>query len=130
MSGFKVRFMRLSGCRVSILCRVQQGCDGEVLSGVASEYLLNVGRTIQYLSNKYAKKMTPEVCSFLHLSLFIEIPHEITPHTLFESGITRAVDLERYIQDDVVRYGGRIVELEKKLQNAYHEAVNQFPALT
>lgn len=33
----------------------------EVLAGVASEYLLNVGRTIQYLSNKYARKMSSEV---------------------------------------------------------------------
>lgn len=33
----------------------------DVLTGVASEYLLNVGRTIQFLSDKYSKKMSPEV---------------------------------------------------------------------
>ena len=44
-------------------------------------------------------------------------------HTLFESGVTRINDLERYIKDDVVRYGGRLAELEKKLANAYREAV-------
>lgn len=33
----------------------------DVLTGVASEYLLNVGRTIQFLSDKYGKKMSPEV---------------------------------------------------------------------
>lgn len=33
----------------------------DVLAGVASEYLLNVGRTIRFLCDKYAKKMTPEV---------------------------------------------------------------------
>ena len=33
----------------------------DVLTGVASEYLLNVGRTIQFLSDKYGKKMTSEV---------------------------------------------------------------------
>lgn len=33
----------------------------DVLTGVASEYLLNVGRTIQFLSDKYANKMSPEV---------------------------------------------------------------------
>ena len=44
-------------------------------------------------------------------------------HTLFESGITRINDLERYVKDDVVRYGGRLAELEKKLANAYREAV-------
>lgn len=45
-------------------------------------------------------------------------------HTLFESGITRINDLERYIKDDVIRYGGRLSELEKKLANAYQEAVS------
>lgn len=49
---------------------------------------------------------------------------EIILHTLFESGITRINDLERYIKDDVVRYGGRLSELEKKLGNAYREAVS------
>lgn len=44
-------------------------------------------------------------------------------HTLFESGVTRIYDLERYIKDDVIRYGGRLSELEKKLANAYREAV-------
>ena len=48
---------------------------------------------------------------------------EIILHTLFESGITRVGDLERYIQDDVVRYGGRLSELGKKLDNAYQEIV-------
>jgi hypothetical protein len=33
----------------------------DMLTGVASEYLLNVGRTIQFLSEKYGKKMTSEV---------------------------------------------------------------------
>ena len=33
----------------------------DVLAGVTSEYLLNVGRTITFLSDKYANKMTPEV---------------------------------------------------------------------
>lgn len=49
---------------------------------------------------------------------------EIILHTLFESGITRVYDLERYIKDDVVRYGSRLSELEKKLANAYREAVS------
>ena len=33
----------------------------DVLTGVTSEYLLNVGRTIQFLSDKYGKKISPEV---------------------------------------------------------------------
>ena len=37
----------------------------DVLAGVTSDFLFNVGRTIQFLSEKYANKMTPEVCFFL-----------------------------------------------------------------
>lgn len=81
----------------------------DVLAGVASDYLLNVGRNLQFLTEKYANKMTPE---------------EIILHTLFESGVTRApYDLERYIKEDVVRYGNRMNDLEKKLSHAYSEAV-------
>ncbi|PSR71540.1 hypothetical protein PHLCEN_2v12591 [Hermanssonia centrifuga] len=79
----------------------------DVLAGVTSDYLLNVGRTMRFMCDKYASKMTPE---------------EIVLHTLFESGITRIHELERYINDDVVRYGGRLAELEKKLASAYREA--------
>lgn len=33
----------------------------DVLSSVASEYLFNVGRTIKFFSDKYARSMSPEV---------------------------------------------------------------------
>ncbi|CDO69432.1 hypothetical protein BN946_scf184791.g27 [Trametes cinnabarina] len=79
----------------------------DVLTSVTAEYLYNVGRTIRFLCDKYGNKMTAE---------------QIILHTLFESGITRINDLERYIRDDVVRYGSRLSELEKKLANAYREA--------
>ena len=51
------------------------------------------------------------------------VTQEIVLHTLFESGITRIHELERYIKDDVVRYGTRLSELEKKLTAAYEDAV-------
>ncbi|EKM53685.1 uncharacterized protein PHACADRAFT_47290, partial [Phanerochaete carnosa HHB-10118-sp] len=80
----------------------------DVLAGVASDYLLNVGRTIQFLTEKYGHKMTPE---------------EIILHTLFEGGVTRApYDLDRYIKEDIVRYGSRMNDLEKKLSHVYSEA--------
>ncbi|KAJ7346467.1 hypothetical protein DFH08DRAFT_700766 [Mycena albidolilacea] len=78
----------------------------DVLASVTSEYLLNVGRTIRYLSDKYSQTMTPE---------------EIILHTLFESGISRVQDVERYISDDVERHGTRLGDLEKKLVGAYRE---------
>lgn len=47
-------------------------------------------------------------------------------HTLFESGTSKVQDLERYIKDDVIRYGSRLADLEKKLVGAYREAVSIF----
>ncbi|KAI5986876.1 hypothetical protein EDD15DRAFT_2470606 [Pisolithus albus] len=81
----------------------------DVLTGVASEFLLNLGRTLRFLCDKYAHTMTSE---------------ELILHALFESGITRIQDLERYVKDDIVRYGTRLAELEKKLENAYREATS------
>jgi len=40
---------------------------------------------------------------------------------LFESGNSKVQDLERYISDDIERYGSRLGELEKKLVGAYRE---------
>ena len=42
---------------------------------------------------------------------------------MFESGTSKIQELERYISDDVERYGGRLVDLEKKLVSAYRETV-------
>ena len=58
----------------------------------------------------------------LHVTYSVD--QEIILHTLFESGTTRVGDLERYVQDDIVRYGGRLSELGKKLDNAYQEIVS------
>ncbi|TFK50878.1 hypothetical protein OE88DRAFT_1660007 [Heliocybe sulcata] len=79
----------------------------DVLAGVTSEYLQNVGRTLRFLVDRYSGNMTAE---------------EIILHTLFESGTTKIQDLERYVKDDIVRYGSRLGELEKKLSTAYSDA--------
>ncbi|KAK7472167.1 Transcriptional activator spt7 [Stygiomarasmius scandens] len=81
----------------------------DVLVGVTSEYLFNVGRTIRFLCDKFGSsgRMSAE---------------EIVLHTLFESGTAKVQDLERYIKDDVERYGGRLGELERKIIGAYREA--------
>ncbi|KAF5355103.1 hypothetical protein D9756_005773 [Leucocoprinus leucothites] len=78
----------------------------DVMSGILAEYISNVGRTIKFMSDKYAGTMTPE---------------EIILHTLFESGNSKVQDLERYVRDDVERYSSRLNELEKKIVGAYRE---------
>ncbi|KAF8999060.1 hypothetical protein BDQ17DRAFT_1427970 [Cyathus striatus] len=80
----------------------------DVLTGITTEYLLNVGRTIKFLVDMYGARMTSE---------------ELILHALFESGTSRIQDLERYIWDDVERHGARMGELEKKLGGALREAV-------
>ncbi|EPQ55264.1 hypothetical protein GLOTRDRAFT_138865 [Gloeophyllum trabeum ATCC 11539] len=82
----------------------------DVLAGVTSEYFMNVGRTLRFLCDRYSGSMTAE---------------EIMLHTLFESGTTKIQDLERYIKDDVIRYGSRLGELEKKLVTAYTDAADE-----
>ena len=43
---------------------------------------------------------------------------------MFESGVVQVYELERYIRDDVERYGVRLKELEKKLVGAYRDVVS------
>ncbi|KAF8627032.1 hypothetical protein AX15_004566 [Amanita polypyramis BW_CC] len=81
----------------------------DVLAGVTKEYLYNVGRTIKFLTDKYAQTMTAE---------------EIILHTLFESGASKVQDLERYITDDIKRHGTRLNDLERKLVNAYRDSTS------
>jgi len=101
----------------------------DVLSGILAEYISNVGRTIKFLSDKYAGTMTPEVSSefqpfWINLGCSVATK-ELILHTLFESGTSKVQDLERYIRDDVERYSSRLNELERKIVGAYREAVSQ-----
>jgi transcriptional activator SPT7 len=97
----------------------------DVMSSVASEYLFNVGRTMRFLCDMFGQKMSPEVSPLRvnSLSTVDSGSQEIILHTLFESGTSKVQDLERYITDDVLRYGSRLGDLEKKLIGAYREAV-------
>jgi hypothetical protein len=69
MLGFKVAFASITSCYVATdLNFVLIGTSRvalDVLAGVASEYLLNVGRTIRFLCDKYSNSMTAEVMSAL-----------------------------------------------------------------
>ena len=86
----------------------------DVLASVTSDFLFNVGRTIAFLADKHGSRMTAE---------------EIILHTLFESGTARISELERYVKDEIIRHGSRLTELEKKLANAYNEAVSSIPVV-
>lgn len=48
---------------------------------------------------------------------------EIVLHALFENGTLEVQEMERYIKDDVERYGNKISELERKLAQTYNDQV-------
>ncbi|KAG9050026.1 Transcriptional activator spt7 [Tulasnella sp. UAMH 9824] len=77
-----------------------------VLTAAAADYMMNLGKTLRLYADKHGQQMTPE---------------EIILHTLFENGTMEVQELERYIKEDVERYGNKITELEKKLSQAYRE---------
>ena len=80
MRDFKVRYLTSFG--IIVWCDIETGyllkavfpgtsaIALDVIAGVTSEYLLNVGRTLRFLCDKYAKSMTPEV-RLLFLEIFV-----------------------------------------------------------
>ncbi|KAG9086127.1 Transcriptional activator spt7, partial [Ceratobasidium sp. 370] len=77
-----------------------------VLQHVVGDYIMNVGRTFRYMCDKFGHTMSNE---------------QIILHCLSEHGISEVQDLERYVKDDVERYGSRLQDLERKLTQAYIE---------
>ncbi|GAB1523439.1 Transcriptional activator spt7 [Rhizoctonia solani] len=98
--------------RVSTTVLQHAGFEGSsqgalnVLQHVVAEYLENLGRTFRFMTDTLGKTMTNE---------------QIVLHALAEHGISEVQELERYIKDDVERYGTRLQDLERKLTNAYDE---------
>ncbi|KAG8879166.1 Transcriptional activator spt7 [Tulasnella sp. 332] len=78
----------------------------DVLTDVAADFIMNLGRTLRFYTDKYGQSMTSE---------------EIILHTLFENGTMETQELERYIKEDVERYGSKIHDIEKKFAQTYQE---------
>jgi transcriptional activator SPT7 len=100
----------------------------DMLAAVASEYLLNVGRKIWFLFNKFGETMTPEVgtmVSYVNLDADIGgIENNIT--YAIQEWFSKVQDLEWYIFDNIECYGLRLGKLEKKIVGAYQETVCSF----
>ncbi|KAL5638317.1 hypothetical protein ACGC1H_005114 [Rhizoctonia solani] len=98
--------------RVSTTVLQHAGFEGssqaalDVLQHVVSDYLENVGRSFRFMVDTFGKTMSNE---------------QIVLHALAEHGISEVQELERYIKDDVERYGTRLQDLERKLTHAYDE---------
>lgn len=86
-----------------------QRAAADVITDVASEYIMNLGRTIRMYMDQFAHEMSVE---------------EIVLHSLFENGGMDVRNLESYTVDDVLRYGGKMSELLRKLQSSYRDTLN------
>ncbi|RIA88033.1 hypothetical protein C1645_775983 [Glomus cerebriforme] len=81
-----------------------------ILTEVAQDYLLNLGKTMRaYLDDVFNKK-TPE---------------EIIKKTLYENGVPSVKDIESYVRDDIERYGAKLRDIQRRLENAYKESLSQ-----
>ena len=86
-----------------------QRAAANVLADVASEYIMNLGRTLRLYSDQFAHEMSVE---------------EIILHALFENGGMDVRNMESYVVDDVIRYGIKMSDLLRKLQSSYKETLN------
>ncbi|CED84338.1 Histone acetyltransferase SAGA/ADA, catalytic subunit PCAF/GCN5 and related proteins [Phaffia rhodozyma] len=78
------------------------------LTSYMSDYLMNLGRTMRYYLDTQARNMSAE---------------EMILHALFENGTTKVEQLERHVREDIERYGAKISDLAKKMQQAYDETL-------
>ncbi|KAJ1962248.1 Transcriptional activator spt7 [Dispira parvispora] len=81
-----------------------------VITDLAVNCLMNIGKTVKLYCDKYARKMEP---------------HEIIAHALFENGLEQLGDLERYLRDDIERLGPKLQDLQRKLEHAYIRVLDQ-----
>ncbi|KAL1922061.1 uncharacterized protein VTP21DRAFT_10703 [Calcarisporiella thermophila] len=82
-----------------------------VLTDVAVDYMMNLGKTIRMYSDLYNKKMSAE---------------EIILHSLYENGITSIRALDSYVTDEVGRrYGKKLQDIRQRLDSSYRELINQ-----
>ncbi|CAG8604516.1 11840_t:CDS:10 [Paraglomus brasilianum] len=77
-----------------------------VLTDVAVEYMLNLGKSLRAYCDEHDKTMTPE---------------EILLHTLNENGVSSVNELDSYIRDEVERYGVRLSDVNRRLDATYGE---------
>ncbi|EIW69413.1 hypothetical protein TREMEDRAFT_62279 [Tremella mesenterica DSM 1558] len=78
----------------------------DLFTRVAINHLSNVGRTFRLLIDGFSQKMSSE---------------EIILHALHENGQIETSDLEAHIKDDIERDRVKVIEMARKLRQAYKE---------
>ncbi|KAJ1918172.1 Transcriptional activator spt7 [Tieghemiomyces parasiticus] len=81
-----------------------------VLTDLAIESLMNMGRTLRLYCDRFARRMDA---------------HEMLRHTLQENGLDSMRELETYLRDDFDRFRPKLTDLKRKLENAYLRVLDQ-----
>ncbi|KAL9559044.1 hypothetical protein MBANPS3_000607 [Mucor bainieri] len=85
-----------------------QGGPLNVMTDLMAEYFTNLGKTVKTYCDTHGRDMTGE---------------EILLHSLHENGVGQLEDLETYVMDDVEKYGHRLKDVSRRLENTYQELV-------
>lgn len=93
-----------------------------VLAHVAAEYIMNLGRTLRFYSDRYGSTMSTEVSSpdssgFAPISDPLAL-QQILLHALGENGVPAPSFIKSYVSEDIDRYGVKLTELHGKLEKA------------
>lgn len=86
-----------------------QRSASDVVTDVAGEFFMNLGRTLRSYVDRFAREMSVE---------------ELMLHTLYENGGADVRTLESYVRDDVQRHGHKMAELLRKLRTSYRETLS------
>jgi transcriptional activator SPT7 len=90
-----------------------QGFDGTsslalaTLSDIMVQLLITAGKTIKAFTDQFGNEMNME---------------EILVHSLEELGVQDPIELQHYINHDVVRYGRKLRDLRRRLDFAWNDA--------
>lgn len=79
-----------------------------VITDLMSDYFSNIGKTVRSYWDAHSQDMTGE---------------EILLHTLHENGVDKLEDLENYVADDIEKYGQRLSDLSRRLEDTYQDLV-------
>jgi transcriptional activator SPT7 len=102
-----------------------------VLANLAAEYLKNAGRTMRFFCDRSGHFFSAQVNAtsrwmrlsalyhlFSRLMSLSPAQQDTVTHTLEANGLHGVSDLEIYIKDDIERYGSRLNDLLRKLEQA------------
>lgn len=90
---------------------IDVGCQrsaADVLADLAGDFMMNLGRTFRAYIDRFAREMSVE---------------ELILHALHENGGMGISVLEKYVSNDVLRYGHKMSELLRKLRSSYRETL-------